>query len=69
MAYFTDDEPTNTLFWTTLLLYLAAPLFSDLVSVISMEFYRIDHGAYKEICDNKTDESVENGKELKSENV
>ena len=66
-GYSAGAEPTVILFWTTLLLYLAAPLFGDLVSVIAMRFYKIDKDTYKEMYGNKESKNAEvSGKETEA---
>ncbi len=64
-GYKAGAEPNAVLFWTTLILYLAAPLLGDLVSVIAMKFYKIDQNVYKEMYDSKKEESKVNEKSLK----
>lgn len=59
-GYKSGAEPTTALFWTTLLLYLAAPLLGDLVSIIAMKFYKIDLNTYKEMYGSKKEETEVN---------
>jgi Na+/melibiose symporter-like transporter len=48
-GYSAGVKPTETLFVTTLLLYLGAPMIGDLISVFAMRFYNIDKSLYKEM--------------------
>ncbi len=52
-GYKAGVEPTSTLYWATLLLYLGAPMLGDLTSALVMKNYAIDNKMYKEMYEQK----------------
>ncbi len=58
-GYTSGAEPTTILYWTTLLLYLGAPMLGDLTSALVMKNYPIDNHMYKEMYAQKNSETNE----------
>lgn len=48
-GYAAGAEPTTILYWTTLLLYLGAPMLGDLTSALVMKNYTIDNKMYEKM--------------------
>jgi Na+/melibiose symporter-like transporter len=59
-GYKAGVEPTSTLYWATLLLYLGAPMLGDLTSALVMKNYAIDNKMYKEMYEQKQPITNEN---------